>query len=339
MAGYCGVRAAQNTIGNAVVDVDQTTVYVAGQNGWVEAKPLPASSGEDSTAAIAPHKWKIELDMRGVPALMPLADGGVVVSVRQWGVSDLGEGKGLSKIMKLFGISAEGEVLWEHHYPASLSGLTEDDDDWLIEDGRLYFAKSGQDADVWTVDASGPTAWDVQVGGRLARTDEALFLYDDQGVYRLNPETREADLFYLLPRSFPTLGDMIALPDGGLLVAHPELRDRRLIALDREGNLQWQRSYADAGFGQSRLMSLAGRIYLVVSGDTASTNEITIYAVQPEGEKMIHLFSGGTRSSVAGNAAAVALGDDRILIGSGGGSIAVLDVKRALDAYSDALNE
>jgi len=330
------------SIGNAAVAAGQSTVYVADQNGRSEAMPLPdtasVSPTEKSTPAFS-KKWDIELDMIGIPTLLPLADGGLVTSVWQWGVIDTSEGKKLSKSVKMFGLSADGEVLWEQRYPVSMSDWSYTDDDWVWEGDQLIVTSRVKDEGIWSIDESGSSAWDGQVGGRLARTDEALFLYDDQGVYRLNPETREADLLYPLPRSFPTLGDMIALPDGGLLVAHPELRDRRLIALDGEGNLQWQRSYADAGSGQSRLLSLAGRIYLVVSGDTTSTNEITIYAIQPEGEEMIHLFSGGTRSSVAGDAAAVALGDDRILIGSGGGSIAVLDVKLALDAYNDALNE
>jgi len=231
--------------------------------------------------------------MIGVPTLMPLANGGLVASVRQWGISETVEGKRLSKLVKMFGISAEGEVLWEQRFPTPMSDWTYADDDWMITDEGLLFTSRAKDAAIWTIDESGPTVWDVQVGGRLLRSGDTLFVYDDEGVYRLDTETHEADPLYPLPRAFPDLGDMIALPDGGLLLAHPDYDDRRLIALDGEGNLQWQRSYDDVVSGQPRLLSLAGRIYLVLLSDTASANGIVIYAVRSDGEELMQLFTGG----------------------------------------------
>ena len=61
--------------------------------------------------------------------------------------------------------------------------------------------------------------------------------YDQEGVYRLNPETHSAELLYALPRAHPELGGVVALPDpdGGLLVAHAAPYDRRLIALNSDG--------------------------------------------------------------------------------------------------------
>ncbi len=317
-------------IGDAVVDADQSTVYVADQNGRIEAMQLPTPSNENASS----QKWVIELDMSGAPALMPLPNSGLVASAWQWGYKETDEGRKLSKIIKMFGISAEGEVLWEERYPASLSDSTFTDDNWLIEDGRLFITNGGQDADVWTIDESGSTPWDAQVGGRLLRSGDTLFVYAVDGIYRLDPETHEAELLYPLLRAYPELGDMVTLPDGGLLVAHPGLRDRRLIALDREGNVQWQRSYANAGFGQPRLFSLDGAIYLALLNDTTSSSEIDIYAVQADGDELVHLFRGGTRSSIAGDASVLPLEDNRILIGTGG-SIAVLDVEQALDIVAN----
>ena len=326
------------SIGNAALSADQTMVYVADQNGRVEAIQLPSPSTENLPLASTPatrQKWKIRLDMIGIPTLMPLANGGLVASVRQWGVNDTVEGKRLSRTMKMFGISAAGEVLWEQHYPVSMADWTYADDHWMFVDEQLLFTSSVVDADIWTIDEYGPTAWGVQVGGRLVLSGDTFFVYDVEGIYRLNPETHGVELLYALPRAFPALGDMVALLDGGLLVAHPDLRDRRLIALDGKGNLQWQRSYSEGVAGQPRLLSLAGRIHLALSNHTAAANEIAIYAIQSDGEEIIHLFSGGSRSSVAEAASAIALDDDRILISYGGFGIAVLDVNQAFGVYAD----
>jgi hypothetical protein len=270
--------------------------------------------------------------MIGVPTLIPLASGGVVATVRQWGIRDTVEGKQVSKLVKMFGIDAEGELMWEQRFPTSLSDWTFAADNWLLTDQGLLFTSRARDAGIWTINELGSTSWDAPIGGRLVRSGDFLFIYDDEGIYLLNPERRETDLIFPLPRAFPDLGDMVALSGGGLLLAHPDYDDRRLIALDNQGNLKWQRSYADSQSGSPRLLSLAGDIYLALLNDTSSASEITIYAIRSDGEELIHLFSGGTRSSVAGNISAIAPDGDRILIDAGGGSIAVLDVKQALEA-------
>ena len=57
----------------------------------------------------------------------------------------------------------------------------------------------------------------------------------------------------------------IVLPDEGLLLAHRDLADERLILLNGENNPIWQRSYSHASGGSSQLLESGDYPYLILS--------------------------------------------------------------------------
>lgn len=198
----------------------------------------------------------------------------------------------------------------------------------------MIFTTSGQDTDLWTIDESGPTAWAAQISGLPVISGDGLFVYDQEGVYRLDPETRSAELLYALPRASPELGDMVALPDGGLLLAHTDWYDRRLIALDNDGTLRWQRSFSDVAPGQPRLHLLDSQPYMLLQNDTAYATDIAIFAIEMDRAELTHIFTGGTRTPRPQDTSAFAIDNDRLLLNIGGGSMVALDAQLAIDAVS-----
>jgi outer membrane protein assembly factor BamB len=181
----------------------------------------------------------------------------------------------------------------------------------------------------------GPTAWQAPISGRLVIAGDHIFAYASDGIYRLDSETLSAERLYQVPRSSPSLGDMVALPDGGLLIAHQDVFDRRLIALNDDGTLHWQRSYSGILRGRQSLLMLDGRPFLVSQNNTTSSaDETAIYSIDLSSAELARIFTGGSRDAIAEPASAFAVGDDRILVSVGGGRLVMLDTGLALEAVS-----
>ena len=165
-----------------------------------------------------------------------------------------------------------------------------------------------------------------------------IWVYDDEGLYRLEPEADSARLIYALPRSFLGLGSIINLADGGALLAHADRFDRRLIRLDAGGVVLWQRSYTGVVPGQVRLLAQDGRVYLLSQDHLLPTNELSVLAVDIDTAELTRLFTGGTRSAQPEDTWAFAVADDRLIINIGGGSMAGLDSHQALATHRDQLD-
>jgi hypothetical protein len=115
-----------------------------------------------------------------------------------------------------------------------------------------------------------------------------------------------------------------------------------LIALNEDGTLRWERSYADILRGQQRFLMLDGRPYLVSENNRSSLSDaISVYAIDMKDAELVRIFAGffagGSRGFVSGSTPAFVIGDDRMLINVGGGRLVMLDPRAALEAVSLAL--
>jgi hypothetical protein len=115
------------------------------------------------------------------------------------------------------------------------------------------------------------------------------------------------------------------LPDGGLLLAVDERRERRLALLDKDGMPQWERSYDSLAAGDPYLMLLDGQPYLLLQHETSASVRINLYAVDVDQPAVRHLFSAGGPARGSAPASIWALGAGRLLISIDRGSMAVLD--------------
>jgi outer membrane protein assembly factor BamB len=303
-------------VDRAVIDANRSVIYDSNIFGVTEAFRLSDPQDGDANATSEPSlepMWRTELDASGFATLMPLPGGGVVVSFRQ----------------RMFGVSPTGVQLWELDPVARVF-------DWALGNGGLIFSTAGGDGSIWMIGESGSLVRTAGIGGHLVIADDQIWAYDEDGIYSLDFETLSAELLYALPTGFLGRDDMVALPDGGVLVAHTDVSDRRLIALHADGTLRWQRSCSDIIRGQQRLLALDGRAYLVSRNDTTSSSEISIFAIDLNSAELTRIFTGGSRSPLSDNTWAFAVGDDSILVNVGGGSMVMLDPRLAMEAVLQA---
>jgi outer membrane protein assembly factor BamB len=295
-------------LSDTVLDAEGGLVYAATRSGVVAAFEPPAPEG-GNVAASSPQllasRWQLTLSAVRSPELIPLPGGGVVVYAEN----------------RMLGLSATGEVLWQFD-PATPPI------DWAaVGDGVVMTTRDNPPL-VRTANESGLLEWGARIGGRVTVSGDQTFVYDVDGIYRLRPESLSAELLYKLPRAYPGPGDIVALPDGGVLFAHGNLQDQRLLVLDGDGELRWQRSIARLPTSLLRLLRVGERAYAVMyDGD--------VYAIDAVDGTLTHIFDAGSRNPYSGNPWAIASGD-QILIDFRGGNIVALDPVRALEAVSGA---
>ena len=270
-----------------------------------------------STAAEVPDfepLWQVELEMAGSPDLVPLPGGGIVAVGRR----------------EIAALNAGGRQLWRR-------SLEETPGDAVRAGDYLFLLVGNVEPTLWSLDAEGAAPWPgVPAGTAVGGTDNSLWLYAREGVYRLDPSDRSAELVMVLP---PPLfgagahgsGDAVALSDGGLLVAHQDLDDSRLLRFSAGGDLLWERSYEQAGNGEASLTVLQDRAYMTLT-EEGPTMTVTVFAVDVASGDLVRLFVGGTREGVSRNTWLLPTSSGLLLVNVGGGHLVALDPLAAREA-------
>ncbi len=303
-----------DTITSAMVDAGQSLLYTGDRRGQVAAYRL-LNSEEVPPVLTADPLWQVDVAMIGSPRLLLLPGGGLVVSVRQ----------------DLAAVAADGAVLWR----AELESLPLD---WLVTEDRIILTVNGREGPIYSLTASGLQEWPVAMNGRLVSVGNQIWLYASDGLYRLDPAAMTAELLYQLPQSFLGLGSIIALPDGGALLAHRERDDRSLIVFDADGTVQWQRSYDQLAAAESHLLLHNDQPYLLLQTGSDITTQVHLYAIDRQNSVLTRIFTGGTREPLPGGNWVVSLNDELLLINVGGGSMAAVEVDTAVALVNSSTN-
>lgn len=306
----------EDRIETATLDAIRPILYVAGQLGQIEAFRLPELAAGNSEAVqeeILSSLWVEDLDVVGIPTLIPHPQGGVVLAV--WN--------------DMIGLSATGEVLWqEDTFDRTL--------DWATVGDQLLLSTVGREQSVWTIDESGPRPWAGLTGGSLSAQSEYALLFNDQGLFKLNPDDGSHELLSEWPQDSLRASDVMALEDGSALVVYLSRSDRRLILFDSQGNVMWQRALPDSIAGTPTLQPVDGRPYLVAQSESGGTGSISVFAVDTGNVALARLFSGGTRMPRASQNSFHLAGNRRLLVNIGGGHLVALDLRSAAEGMVTA---
>ncbi len=297
--------AVDFAVAQAMVDETQQRMYVVSRQGEVVAYRL--AQGADATLQPDPTPlWQQNLAVVGMPTLISMPDGGLLVAVRQ----------------RLFGLAVDGRLVWEAELPSDLL-------DWVMADNQLILASSGRSGMLWTVTTDGPEAWLDSRNGRFLAQGNLLLLYANDGLYRLDVARQTAVPFYSLPPTFGGSNDVVPLADGGILVLHSDSYDRRLIVLNPDGGLRWERSVRRSVPGNMTLHAAGSKVYLVSFNDRVANHDLSLYAIEYAQPELTHLFTGGTRLRGYNDTWVQLVGENLLLLQIGGGNLLALDTRLA----------
>jgi murein DD-endopeptidase MepM/ murein hydrolase activator NlpD len=277
-------QPVSGTIHRVALDATGAAIYVSNPGNAVQALDAQGQP-----------MWQIDFGQPARPALMPLPGGGVVAHTQQ----------------QLIGVSAAGERLWQ------IDGVPPPFD-WALDGDRLLFTTDAEYPVVHSVDRGGDLRWLARVGGRLAVSGEHVFVYNTDGVFRLNPERWKADLLLPLDPGALRSSRIAATSDGGAIVSHVGSADRRLIGIDAGGALRWDRSIADLDGQVARLLAIGDRVYAMLDGGD-------ILAIDAGNGEARRILDGGSGAQLGGEAWAFATASSRVLLDFRGGMLAALD--------------
>jgi len=298
-----------------VKDSDQEIFYALNSRRELKAYAWP------DPAAPPELLWEEPVGSAIAPLLMPLPGGGVAVSLMR----------------ETIAFSARSTLLWEIPIGRAV--------DWATAGDRLLFSTTGRDGTVWAADQSEATRLDTGVTGQLAVVEDQIIIYAQDGIYRFDPATEQTRLLYPLLTGLARFGDIVTSPDGTILVSHTDIRDRRLIAMDANGELLWERSFAGLIQSQQTLLAADGQVYLfvVASSSTATSDsvipaygQVALLTLDMESAELVHIFTGGTRAPRPELTLVEAAGQHRLLVNISGSNLVLLD---ALVAQQAALSD
>ncbi|MCB9007781.1 MAG: peptidoglycan DD-metalloendopeptidase family protein [Ardenticatenaceae bacterium] len=247
-------------------------------------------------------QWETNLSLNSTARLLPLPDGGVLVATRS----------------ALTAVSADGQQLWTELLESQIL-------DWQLDDEALYLTTDGNNGRLWRIQPGGGEPV-VELSGRLALSDGTLWLYNRTGLHQVDiNDNMAANLIYPLSSGTTSRGDLLVLPDGGLLLAHADVFDRRLLQFDANGRLIWERSYAGQVEGNVSLHWLNGQPHLAANIGSGSDGNLTIFALDQTQNSLTRLFVGGSRTPIANDMWITAVANNQLLINVGGGPLALFD--------------
>ncbi len=262
-----------------------------------------------SHAVLDPAKsiWQIDSGALSTADLIAPPTGGVIVTDRR----------------QTTAFDQTGERLWQIETKTPISS-------WVSFRDTFIFTTAGANP-IWSVPSSGqPQNWDFDINGHLLNGAEAVYLHAEDGVYRLDVDAMTRSQWISLPQGRNNLGRSLPLPNGGLLLYHVD-SDRRLIAINPSGTIQWERSILNALPKDVEFGALGRKIYLLATDKGASGNEVKLLEVDIETGKLTHLFTGGTRLGFSRGTWINPVNDEYLLVNIGGGPVVLISPQEAFD--------
>ncbi|MGH6959722.1 MAG: PQQ-binding-like beta-propeller repeat protein, partial [Dongiaceae bacterium] len=211
-------RPLATTVYRSAIDATGSMIYLSNHIGSVQAFDVPGVPAANAAEGSGAPAWQIDVGASNKAAVMPLPGGGVAIQVGQ----------------QLLGVSTSGERMWQIAYVAPPFA-------WTLAGEQLIYTSSTADPILHAVDRSGRVIWAGHIGGRPAAAGDHVFVYGSNGIYRLDLAARMAELAYPLDAGVLEMGDIAATPDDGVIVSHRGQTDSRLILINADGTLRWDR--------------------------------------------------------------------------------------------------
>jgi hypothetical protein len=189
----------------------------------------------------------------------------------------------------------------------------------------LIFTTSNPQAPLWIAGSHAIKPWENGRNGLLARSGRWVYLYAQDGLYRLDPEKHAHTLVYPLPDARLDRGALVATQDGNLWLIHDDGADRRLLSFSPDGDFKWQRSLQHLPSGDLQLLTQDDHLYLLLPHTTAAGVQADLYALDSDTHTLTHILSSGSRSSYPRGTWALPLDNNTLLLNVAGGPLVAFD--------------
>ncbi len=279
-------QSLSGTLRSAQVDETGESVYL-----------LTADNTLTAIDAAGEARWTIALPAAPGSILLPPPDRGVIVY----------EGE------RLRAFSPEGVEAWS-------TAAVPPPAHWFDDNGQLLFTTEADMPALYRLDRLGQLQAIAALGGRLTTSRDHLFVYNPGALYRLS---NTPELVKLLDRAVYSEGSLITAWDGSVIVAHHGIIDRRLIALNPDGTLRWEKSIAVLTTQAPELIAVGRRVYAV-------TAEGDVWWIDPQTGDTQRLLDGQRLDFLPGRMRILTTRLGTLIIDFRGGRIIALDPRAAL---------
>jgi outer membrane protein assembly factor BamB len=282
-------------IKDALLDPLGERLYISDALAGLLAYPLPSIDSDGSLPEGLESLWEQKLPSSGRMDLMPLPNGGVLVSHKD----------------TLSAFSPQGDLYWEEEYRSYLVA-------WALAKDALLLTTSDKEKPLLSADTRGLVIWEENLPGIPIVANDHIWLYAEDGLYQLDLDAQVVQRVYDLPTALLRRSTAIPLSHGGVLLLHTDTADRRLLAFDIHGVQQWE--FSVPLDGDPQLFELDGELYLLVQPSFSSRGSfkaIQIFWVDPENRKLLRIFEGGSRAFNSRNTWTSAVNQQKLWIQMG----------------------
>jgi murein DD-endopeptidase MepM/ murein hydrolase activator NlpD len=303
-----GHKFTENFLG-VVKDATQGLIYTLEAGSQLKAYALPPEGNPRS--GLTPL-WEESLPPKSRPTLLPLPQGGVVINGQT-------------------AYSPQGEQLWQREKSFNIQY-------WAQSNGDLILV-TDHDIPLWIANQDDILPWDKAPAGLLASTNKQLWLYASDGIYTLNPQTRNAQLRYPLPPGLASRRAILGLTNGGILFTHSDSHDQRILALDTHGSLLWEYSYGDQLEGEPHFLWGHDQAYIVFvppsSGSRGSYATAELLLIDSQNGKLRRVFEASSRAHNPQHTWATWTDQGQFLLNIAGSGMILIDPYAAADRMED----
>ncbi len=218
---------------------------------------------------------------------------------------------------ELTGIDGNGNRLWTTQTTGNVV------DHVYLED-ELIISIEGDTQQTWKIPYLGAPEKLADITGQLATSNGVVWIYSEMGLYRINLNN-EVETVATFDETRLNLSDITPLEAGGVMLAHVDKSDQRLLVFSSNGQMSWERSVRDLGRSSLRLETLNGRPYLITEEAVNTTNTVSIYEIRPEQNQLEKVLEAGTRFPYPIDTWFETVNGFELLINVGGGPMLLFD--------------
>lgn len=261
-------------IKDALLDPVEERFYISDVLAGLQSYPIPSIDSDGSLPDVLEPLWEQKLPISGRMDLMPLPNGGVLVSHKD----------------TLSAFSPNGDLRWEEENRSYLAA-------WTLAEDVLLFTTTDKEKPLMSADNQGLVNWEETLPGIPLAANGFAWLYAEDGLYQLDVADQTAQRVYDLPTALLRRSTAISMSDGSVLLFHSDIDDRRLLAFDNQGTLMWE--FSIPLDDDPQLFELDGEIYLLNKpsfSSRGSYRSLQIFLVDSENGQLSRIFEGGSRA-------------------------------------------